>query len=62
MAVICNECGKLYDVEPELIEQLKNTSFRIRCDACGSLGLLSEMIQEAEEEKKTRMRSKAKDA
>lgn len=49
MAVICNECGKLYDVEPELIEQLKNTSFRIRCDQCGSLGLLSEMIVEDEE-------------
>ena len=51
MAVICicNECGKLYDVEPELIERLKDTSFKIRCDECGSLGLLSQMIQEETE-------------
>ncbi len=51
MAVICicNECGKLYDVEPELIERLKGTSFKIRCDECGSLGLLSQMLEEEAE-------------
>ena len=49
MAVICNECGKLYDVEPELIERLKNTSFRIRCDQCGNLGILPQMLAENEE-------------
>lgn len=51
MAVICNECGKLYDVEPELIERLKGTSVRVRCDECGSLGILSQMLAEDEPEK-----------
>ena len=46
MAVICNECGKFYDVDPEMIERLKDTSFKIRCDECGSIGLLSQMIEE----------------
>jgi uncharacterized Zn finger protein len=46
MAVICNECSKLYDVDPEMIERLKDTSFKIRCDECGSIGLLSQMLEE----------------
>lgn len=46
MVVICNECGKLYDIDPEMVERLKGTSFRVRCDECGSLGLLSQMLQE----------------
>ena len=52
MAVICNECGKLYDVDPEMIEKLKGTSFKIRCDECGSIGLLSGMIEEDTESEK----------
>lgn len=52
MAVICNECGKLYDADPEMIERLKGTSFKIRCDECGSIGLLSQMLEEDIESKK----------
>jgi hypothetical protein len=49
MAVICNECGKPYDVDPEMIERLKGTSFKIRCDECGSICLLSQMLKKDDE-------------
>ena len=52
MAVICNECGKLYDADPEMIEKLKGTSVKIRCDECGSIGLLSQMLEEDAEPEK----------
>ncbi len=50
MTVICEECGKVYHLDPEKIEKYKGKNIRVRCSECGHVTNLSKLIEEQEAE------------
>lgn len=53
MAVICEECGKVYHLDPEKIEKLKGKDVKVRCGECGHIASLSKLLEAAEAEEDT---------
>jgi len=48
MTVICEECGKVYHIDPDKVEQYKGKNVRVRCGECGHVTNLSKLIEEQE--------------
>ncbi|MFP4532790.1 MAG: HAMP domain-containing protein [Desulfobacterales bacterium] len=48
MTVICEECGKVYHIDPDKVEQYKGKNIRVRCGECGHVTNLSKLIEEQE--------------
>ncbi len=44
MTVICEECGKIYHVDPYKIETYKNKNIKVRCGECNHVTKLSNLI------------------
>lgn len=49
MTVICEECGKVYHIDPDKLDQYKGKSVRVRCGECGHVTQISNLIESAEE-------------
>jgi len=49
MTVICEECGKVYHIDPDKLEQYRGTSVRVRCGSCGHVTEVSKLFEAAEE-------------
>ena len=49
MTVICEECGKVYHIDPDKLEQYKGKSVRVRCGECGHVTQISKLIEATEE-------------
>ncbi|MDA3895342.1 MAG: zinc-ribbon domain-containing protein [Desulfobacteraceae bacterium] len=49
MTVICEECGKVYHIDPDKLDQYKGKSVRVRCGECGHVTQISKLIEAAEE-------------
>ncbi|MBS3757167.1 MAG: zinc-ribbon domain-containing protein [Desulfobacterales bacterium] len=50
MTVICEECGKVYHLDPDKIEKYRGKNIRVRCSECGHVTNLSKLIEEQERE------------
>ncbi|MCF8110094.1 MAG: zinc-ribbon domain-containing protein [Desulfobacteraceae bacterium] len=48
MTVICEECGKVYHVDPDKVEQYKGRNVRVRCNECGHVTQLTRLLETAE--------------
>ena len=48
MSVICEECGKVYHIDPEKLEHYKGKTLRVRCGECGHVTQLSHLLEKAE--------------
>ena len=46
MTVICEECGKVYHIDPDKVEQYRGKNVRVRCGECGHVTNLSKLIEE----------------
>ncbi|MCF8093765.1 MAG: HAMP domain-containing protein [Desulfobacteraceae bacterium] len=44
MAVICEECGKVYYIDPGKVEQYRDRNIRLRCSECGHATELSRLF------------------
>jgi len=49
MTVICEECGKVYHIDPDKLDQYKGKSVRVRCGECGHVTQISKLIEAMEE-------------
>ncbi len=49
MTVICEECGKVYYLDPEKVEQYRGRNIQVRCGECGHVTQLSNLIDMQEE-------------
>ncbi len=49
MTVICEECGKVYHIDPDKLDQYKGKSVRVRCGECGHVTQISKLIDAADE-------------
>ena len=49
MTVICEECGKVYHIDPDKLDQYKGKSVRVRCGECGHVTQISKLIEATEE-------------
>lgn len=49
MTVICEECGKVYHIDPDKLDQYRGKSVRVRCGACGHVTEMSKLIESTEE-------------
>lgn len=49
MTVICEECGKVYHIDPDKLDQYKGKSVRVRCGECGHVTQISNLLEAAEE-------------
>lgn len=49
MTVICEECGKVYHIDPDKLAQYKGKSVRVRCGECGHVTQISNLLESAEE-------------
>lgn len=49
MTVICEECGKVYHIDPDKLDQYKGKSVRVRCGSCGHVTEISKLFEAAEE-------------
>jgi predicted Zn finger-like uncharacterized protein len=49
MTVICEECGKVYHIDPDKLERYKGKAIRVRCGECGHVTQMSSLMQPAEE-------------
>ncbi len=49
MTVICEECGKVYHVDPDKLVRYKGKSVRVRCGECGHVTQMSRLMEAAEE-------------
>lgn len=49
MTVICEECGKVYHIDPDKLDQYKGKSVRVRCGECGHVTQISKLIDAAGE-------------
>jgi len=50
MTVICEECGKVYHLDPDKLEQYKGRELRVKCGECGHV---TKMAQLAADQEKT---------
>ena len=48
MTVICEECGKVYHIDPDKLDQYKGKSVRVRCGECGHVTQISKLIEATE--------------
>lgn len=48
MTVICEECGKVYHIDPDKVEQYRSRNVRVRCGECGHVTQLSKLLETAE--------------
>ncbi|MBS3809598.1 MAG: zinc-ribbon domain-containing protein [Desulfobacterales bacterium] len=48
MTVICEECGKVYHIDPDKLEQYSDKSVRVRCGECGHVTQLSKLLETTE--------------
>jgi len=46
MTVICEECGKVYHIDPEKLEKYKGKKIKVRCGECGHVTHLSHLLEE----------------
>ena len=44
MTVICEECGKVYHIDPDKLDQYKGKSVRVRCGECGHVTQISKLF------------------
>ena len=49
MTVICEECGKVYHIDPDKLDQYKGKSVRVRCGECGHVTQISKLLEAMEE-------------
>ena len=49
MTVICEECGKVYHIDPVKLDQYKGKSIRVRCGECGHVTQISKLLEAMEE-------------
>ncbi len=49
MTVICEECGKVYHIDPDKLDRYRGKSVRVRCGECGHVTQISKLIEAAEE-------------
>ncbi|MFW6080362.1 MAG: HAMP domain-containing protein [Desulfosalsimonas sp.] len=49
MTVICEECGKVYHIDPDKVEQYRGRNVRVRCSECGHVTQLSRLMEETSE-------------
>ena len=49
MTVICEECGKVYHIDPEKLDRYKGKAIRVRCAECGHVTQMSSLMKAAEE-------------
>lgn len=49
MTVICEECGKVYHVDPDKLDRYKGKNVRVRCGECGHVTQMSRLMDAAEE-------------
>lgn len=49
MTVICEECGKVYHLDPDKLEQYRGRDIRVRCGECGHVTQLSSLTESEEE-------------
>ncbi|MFO7839251.1 MAG: HAMP domain-containing protein [Desulfosalsimonadaceae bacterium] len=50
MTVICEECGKIYHLDPDKLEQYRGRDIRVRCGECGHVTQLSSLTEPEEED------------
>lgn len=48
MTVICEECGKVYHIDPEKLDRYKGKALRVRCGECGHVTNLANLLDRAE--------------
>ncbi|MFW6297390.1 MAG: HAMP domain-containing protein [Desulfosalsimonas sp.] len=48
MTVICEECGKVYHIDPDKVEQYRGRNVRVRCNECGHVTQLSRLLETTE--------------
>ncbi len=48
MTVICEECGKVYHLDPDKLERYRGQNIRVRCGECGHITLLSRLMETTE--------------
>lgn len=48
MTVICEECGKVYHLDPDKLERYRGQNIRVRCGECGHVTLLSRLMETTE--------------
>jgi len=46
MTAICEECGKVYNINPEKLEKYKGMSVNVKCDRCGNVIHISKIVTE----------------
>ena len=49
MTVICEECGKVYHIDPDKLNRYKGKSVRVRCGECGHVTQISKLLEAMEE-------------
>jgi len=49
MTVICEECGKVYHIDPDKLEKYKGKPVRVRCGECGHVTQVSKLLEAIEE-------------
>ncbi len=49
ITVICEECGKVYHIDPEKLDRYKGKNVRVRCGECGHVTQISKLMEAAEE-------------
>ncbi|MGB9499453.1 MAG: HAMP domain-containing protein [Dissulfuribacterales bacterium] len=49
MTVICEECGKVYHIDPDKLDQYRGKSVKVRCGECGHVTQISKLLEAAEE-------------
>jgi len=45
MTVICEECGKVYHIDPDKLERYRGKTIRVRCGECGHVTQLSNLLE-----------------
>ncbi|MGM0451914.1 MAG: HAMP domain-containing protein [Thermodesulfobacteriota bacterium] len=49
MTVICEECGKVYHIDPDKLEKYKGKTLKVRCGECGHVTQLSNLMETQEQ-------------
>lgn len=49
MTVICEECGKVYHIDPDKLEKYKGKTLKVRCGECGHVTQLSNLMETSEQ-------------
>lgn len=55
MTVICEECGKVYHIDPDKLERYRGKTIRVRCGECGHVTQLSRLLESPAEPADTLM-------